>query len=229
MFDPVVDGHALPQHPFYPAAPEMSAQVPMLIGNMGYEDRSSVLEMLTSPNGLNETQVRARLSKLGIENPHADQLIHGYRASRPDASLADVFTAIVSDLEFRMDAIAMAERKAAQSKVPAYMYLFTWESPAFGGKFKSPHSLDVPFVFDNIGLAPGIWGPKPDPRRYQLAKNVSKAWVAFARTGNPNHSGLPEWKPYTLHDRATMLLNYSCELVNDPRREDRLVMEQLRS
>jgi para-nitrobenzyl esterase len=229
MFAPVVDGGVLPRHPFFPTAPELSSDVPLLIGNTADEDRTSVVEMLHSPDGLGTEQMRTRLRKMGIEDPQAVRLIRGYQATRPGASPADVLTAIVSDLEFRMDAITIAERKAAQSRAHVFMYLFTWDSPAFGGVFRSPHSLDVPFAFDDVDAAPGIWGPEPDPRRYSFAENVSRAWVAFARTGNPNHPGMPEWKPYSLKDRATMTLNYSCALVNDPRREDRLVMETLKS
>jgi para-nitrobenzyl esterase len=110
------------------------------------------------------------------------------------------------------------------------MYLFTWESPAFGGKYKSTHGFDLPFVFDNIDRAPGLLaGSSLNPQAYELASRVSGAWASFARTGNPNHSGLPQWKPYAPETRATMVLNYSCELVNDPRRADRLALEKLKA
>jgi para-nitrobenzyl esterase len=225
MFAPVVDGRVLPQHPFYPTAPKISAHVPMMIGTTGEDDRPSVVSAsLTSADAFDESRMRVRLKSMGIADKQAEWLIDGYRATRPSASAADLCSAIVSDLEFRMDAITMAERKALQDDAPAYMYLFAWESPAFGGKYKSAHSFDIPFVFDNVDLAPGIGGERPDMRRYALAEKMSRAWAAFARTGDPNHPGLPEWKPYTLDQRATMVLNYSCELINDPRSEDRLLV-----
>jgi para-nitrobenzyl esterase len=109
------------------------------------------------------------------------------------------------------------------------MYLFTWELPALGGKFKSTHGMDQFFVFDNIDEAPGLWGPTPDPRRFELADKISKAFVTFARSGSPGHPGLPKWNPYTVSDRATMVLNFSWKLVSDPRRDERLAIERLRS
>jgi para-nitrobenzyl esterase len=230
MFSPVVDGRALPQHPFYPTAPKFSAQVPLMIGTTGEEDRPSVMSAaLTSLDEFSESEALAKLASMGISQSEAERLIRGYRASRPAASAADLCSAIVSDIEFRLDAISIAEQKSLQNAAAAYMYLFTWESPAFGGKYKSAHSFDMPFVFDNVDRAPGLWGENPDPRRYELAKTMSGAWAAFARAGNPNHPRLPEWKPYSLERRATMLFNYSCELINDPRREDRLVLEQFKS
>lgn len=230
MFDPVVDGRSLPRHPFDPTAPEISASVPMLLGTTNEDSRTDAglpSSLTFSLDTLNEAGMRANLKGIGIHDVKADQLIRAYRATRPAASAADIFSAIASDLEYRMDAIVMAERKAALGNAPAYMYLFTWESPAFGGKYKSSHAFDVPFVFDNVDAAQGLWGSKPDARSYELARNISNTWVAFARTGDPNRSGQPRWNPYTVKNRATMVLNYHCELVNDPRQQDRLACESV--
>jgi para-nitrobenzyl esterase len=128
-----------------------------------------------------------------------------------------------------MQAIKNAERKVEQGKAPAFMYLFAWNAPSFGGKYKAFHGLEQPFVFDNLDLAPGVWDAKRDPRCDALAENVSKAWVGFARSGNPNHSRLPKWEPYSLGSRQTMIFNFTCEQVNDPGRNDRLAMGTLLS
>ena len=90
---------------------------------------------------------------------------------------------------------------------------------------RSPHTIEIQFVFNNIKIAGPLISKMPEA--YTLADKTSAAWVAFARTGNPNHPGLPEWKPYDSIDRATMILNYTCETVNDPLREDRLAMKTL--
>jgi para-nitrobenzyl esterase len=214
MFDPVVDGKTLMHDPFYPDAASESAAVPLLIGNMGDEDRASGV--------VDEAGMREDLKTMGLSEGQTNLLIQRFRASRPEAPLADVLTAIHFNVRFRIDAIRIAERRAALCRAPTYMYLFTWESPAFGGKYGSPHSADIPFVFDNLDACPGLWGPNPDPRRIPLAAKVSEAWVTFARTGNPNHPGLPPWTPYTLPERATMEINYISRLVSDPRSEDRV-------
>ena len=83
----------------------------------------------------------------------------------------------------------------------------------------------IPFVFGNVDVAAGLTGTGPE--RYALQDRMMGAWIAFARTGNPNHGGLPEWKPYNATERPTMIFDNECTVVNDPRREERLAFEPL--
>ena len=84
--------------------------------------------------------------------------------------------------------ITEAERKAEQP-APVYVYYFTWKSPVHDGKLKAFHTLEIPFVLDNVDEAKSMTGSGAD--RYPLQEKMSGAWAAFARTGNPNHKGLP--------------------------------------
>ena len=224
LFAPVVDGRSLLRHPFDPDAPQLSAEVPLLIGTTRDECRFLPLfnDELWS---LDMTGLQAELKTLGIFGTEAHRLIQAYQATRPGQSPSDIFFAIASDRKFRIEALVQAQRKSTQGIAAVYMYLFTWEAP--GDQYKAGHCLEVPFVFANPDKAPALRGATPDPRLYELAENISAAWVAFARTGNPNHRGLPQWNPYDLKDRATMLLNYTCEVVNDPQRQERLAIESL--
>jgi para-nitrobenzyl esterase len=95
-----------------------------------------------------------------------------------------------------------------------YQYYFTWRSPVRDGKLRSYHTLEIPFVFDNMDTCQSMTGKGQD--RYALADRMSKAWVAFARTGNPNHAGLPKWAPFDTKTRATMVFDKECRAVNDP-------------
>jgi para-nitrobenzyl esterase len=96
-----------------------------------------------------------------------------------------------------------------------YQYYFTWRSPVRDGKLRTYHTLEIPFVFDNVDECQSMTGSGAD--RLPLADKMSKAWVAFARTGNPNHPGLTDvWVPYDNTRRATMVFNDKCELLNDP-------------
>ena len=79
--------------------------------------------------------------------------------------------------------------------------------------------MEVAFKFDHPENDPAT-GKRPE--RFQAGKNMSRAWAAFARTGDPSHSGIPKWPSYTLDKRATMILNAECTVVNDPMREERL-------
>ena len=79
------------------------------------------------------------------------------------------------------------------------------------------HAAELPFVFDNAELLDHY--SAGDPAAYVLNKQMSTAWVNFARTGNPNHSGLPHWPAYATDKRATMIFNAPCEVRNDPEAE----------
>jgi para-nitrobenzyl esterase len=228
FFNPVVDGRSLPRQPWDPSAPEISAAVPLMIGTTANE---GTLLAMVDPSlfSLDDKNMRDQLKMLDFTEPEVEQVVRAYRNTRVNASPSELFFAIAGDRLFRMQAIKNAERKVEQGKAPAYMYLFAWNAPSFGGKYKSFHGLEQPFVFDNLDLAPGVWDAKRDPRCDALAENVSKAWVAFARSGNPNHSRLPKWEPYSLGSRQTMIFNFTCEQVNDPARKDRLAMGELLS
>jgi len=111
----------------------------------------------------------------------------------------------------------LVERRLAVKQAPSFMYLFTWESDFLGGLFKACHALEIPFAFANTDDVP-MTGARPN--KHELETSVSEAWLAFARSGNPSHPGIPRWEPYTLKDRATMLLDVPCRVEKDPFREE---------
>ena len=100
-----------------------------------------------------------------------------------------------------------------------------WETPEGGGHMRSPHTIEIPFVFNNIKIAGPLISKMPEA--YALADKVSSSWVAFARTGNPNTSKLPVWPAYSAKSRDTMLFSNESRVVQDPDRETRLIMEQV--
>ena len=224
---PVLDGHSLPRHPFDPDAPATSAQVPMLVGTN--RDESHLLIALTDPTlfSLSESDMRTRLrvSFQHVDDSKLDALIPLYRKDRPDATPSDIYLAIVTDSGYWTSAITQAERKAAQHTAPVYMYLFEWQTPVQGGKLKASHAIELPFVFDNVDKAALLVGTGTDLQ--PLADKMSAAWAAFARTGNPDHAGLPHWPAYDTSTRATMIFNNECKVVNDPGKDERLAMASL--
>ena len=117
-----------------------------------------------------------------------------------------------------------AIHKADQKKAAVYKYYFQWYSPVREGKLRSMHTMDVGFVFDNVDIARSELGEGKD--RQPLADRMSGAWVAFAKTGNPNHKGIPNWTPFDSVNRGTMVFNNECKFVNDPYKEERLVIAE---
>jgi para-nitrobenzyl esterase len=63
--------------------------------------------------------------------------------------------------------------------------------------------------------------------RYALLDKISNAWVVFARGGNPNLKGRPRWPAFHETQRATMILNNECKVVNDPNRAERLALRAI--
>jgi para-nitrobenzyl esterase len=227
---PAVDGVALPRHPFDPDAPAVSADVPLLIGTAATET-TSLLLMGGGANksmfDLDEAGMKAQIMRMGrIDFDAADKLIAVYRKDYPGATPARLFFLITSDRQFRAPSITIAERKSALGKAPAYMYLWTWETPVLDGKFGAPHTIELPFVFHDVDNKTNS-DTGNSKARYALQDQAAGAWVAFARTGNPNHKGLPNWPAYDAEKRATMIFDTPCKVVDDPGRDERLALSAM--
>jgi para-nitrobenzyl esterase len=218
-FSPTVDGKILPQHPFSPAASPVSADVPMMIGCTRTE---MTLFSLNDPAAfsLNDADMRKRIADL--LGPKAPNMIDLYRKLNPGASPSDIYFLIASDYRYGAPTMIAAQRRAALGKAPVYLYYFTWETPVQGGRLKTPHTMEIPFAFDNVKISARMTGGGADAMA--LADKVSDAWIAFARTGNPNTPKLPHWPAYDSKDRATMVINNISKVVNDPLREQRIAM-----
>jgi para-nitrobenzyl esterase len=217
-FAPSVDGKIITQHPFYPTASPVSADVPVLIGNT----RTEYTGLTTFPPlwHLDEDGMRARVRELLGDQSEA--MITLYRKYSPDAPPSDICILIESDYRYGARSLKITERRAALGKCPVYLYYFAWETPVQNGQLKSPHGIEVPFVFDNVKIFAKQTGGGPEAMA--LADKVSDAWIAFARTGNPNTPKLPHWPVFDANDHATMVINNESRVVNDPLREKRIAM-----
>ena len=150
-----------------------------------------------------------------------------YRKERPKASNMDLATIIAADAgTLRIAGYTIAEHKAAQRKAPAYLYYFDWYSPLRSGRVRCMHGMELSFVFDHVDAANWMTGEGKD--RYPLADKMSAAWVAFARSGNPNHKGIPHWQPFEAERRPTLIFGNDTRAVNDPYRDERLALKAIR-
>ncbi|HEX4506785.1 MAG TPA: carboxylesterase/lipase family protein [Alphaproteobacteria bacterium] len=221
-FAPVVDGRSLPRDPFEPDAPSISAGIPMLIGTTKDESRMLLAGDVANFD-LTEDQMRSRLIDfLEVGPDETDRIIGVFRAARPTATPSDIFFAVTNARMLWINALSQAERKAAQGGGAVYMYRFDWNIPILGGKLGAPHGATVPFVFRTIDAAKSMVGLGPE--RKALSDRMSAAWLAFARTGNPNHSGLDHWPAFDLETRATMIFDNECKVVNDLDAAERIAM-----
>ena len=212
-FSPVVEGNYYPAHPFDPVAAPTAADVPVIVGT-NRDENATFLAADPRRRRLTEEELHQRLTPLLGDK--LDKVLNTYKKARPNDTPWDLLIGIASE-PMRQRAIQLAERKAAGGTAPVYMYLFNWQSDFLGGLFKAGHGLEIPFVFD-ITDDVGMTGDRAD--KYELAAQVRDAWAAFARSGDPNHPGIPKWEPFTADNRATMLFDTPCKLAIDPGREE---------
>ena len=216
-FSPAMDGRIVPQHPFHPVASAVSAGVPLMLGSTRTELTSSGA---ADDFSMSDAAMRARVRTL--LGTHADRAVDVYGRANPGASPSDLYFLIASDHRYSGPVMKIAERRAALGAGPVYLYYFRWETPVDGGRLKSPHTIEIPFAFDNVDAAARLTGGGAEATA--LADRVSDAWIAFARTGNPNTPKLPQWPAFTAADRPTMVIDTRSRVERDPIREQRLVM-----
>jgi para-nitrobenzyl esterase len=213
---PVVDGRALPNDPFSPAAPDVSRNIPLIIGTTKDE---GALFLSADPSFRNMTAEQAHAHIAGIVGAdRGDAAFKLYQSLRPADPPTYWVTAAMTDRMMRMDSIRLAERKLAQRSAPVFMYRLDWQTPILGGVMRSPHGLDVPLVFDNVDKKLGILGSGPEPRR--IAPVMSRAWINFARSGNPSQRHIT-WPGYDTTSRPTMIFDVDSHVVSDPDGEAR--------
>ena len=209
---PTVDGSILPGHPFDPGAPEISADIPLLTGTNLHEAISGLDR--ADANGMRIEEVQ-RLVGEEFGN-RAKEIIEAYKLDYPKATPFDLYATIAA-APFRRPAVEQATRKAALGAAPAYSYVYCWRTPVLNGRPGSFHAAEIAFTFDNAEICDHYSGGTPEA--LLLSKQISTAWVNFARTGNPNHKGLPHWPAYNSKQRATMYFDTPCAVRNDPEGE----------
>jgi para-nitrobenzyl esterase len=205
-FRPVVDGKVLPRHPFDPGAPQESADVPVIISTTLHDAALRLTNFDLDEAGL-AGLFRERFGAKG------DQILAAYRRSNPRQSAyltqAEAFTDAT-----RGNSMLQAERRAALGRAPTYMYVWDWATPAFDGKFGAVHGHDVEASFHLSRNAIGGAGTKGGRL---MSDRLSATWVAFAKTGDPNNSSIPDWPAYDPQRRATMVFDTEMRVVDDYR------------
>src|ERR1035437_876884 len=194
---PTVDGRVLPYHPFDPGAPAISADVPLITGTNLNESVSG----LDHPGATTMTADEMNRKVHEAYGNDSEAIIAAYRQDYPNATPFGLYAAIFTS-RWRIPAFAQAARKAALGAAPAYAYVYSWRTPALDDRPGTFHAADISFAFDNAELCDH--SSAGDPAAFVLSKQISTAWVSFARTGNPNHSDMPHWPAYTADTRATI-------------------------
>ncbi len=201
LFGPTYDRDVLP----VTGEPSLAPSIPVLVG---FASHDASLLMCADPAyaTITEAQLRDRLRVTHGEA--ADETYARLARNHPDESARLRLARAVTETTFQSAAVRIAQRHAQQA-APVFAYEFGYQTPVLGDLLGATHSLDLPFVFYNIGSSP-FAGDNAD--RHSLSREMALAWAAFARSGDPNHSGIPRWDPYTVQGRETMRIDATWEL-----------------
>lgn len=219
-FGPVLDDRSLTRHPFWPDAPAQSAAIPMIIGNTHDETRA-FLGGDPRNHSLTWDELPARLAPELRVDINPEMVVAEYRRLYPAYTPSQVFFAASTASRSWRAAVIEAEARARQGS-PAFVYQLDWTSPTEGG---APHMLDIPLAFGTLDAPGSITGVAADARAVSDA--MQDAFIAFARSGDPNHAGLPRWEPYALPRRQTMIFDLTPRMADDPRGAERALFARV--
>ena len=224
-FQPVVDGAVVPEHPLHAVGAGSAAGVPLVVGTTA--DEWNLFHVPSRMAGaLDDDRLRRRVARV-VPADRVDDVIDLYRSVVPGADADALLCAAMTDMVFGHPAVQLAE--AQLGSTPAvHLYRFDLGSTAMGGLLGACHSIEIPFVFDNLdrGGIDLLLGGVDDGAR-GLAARAARAWTAFAHGGDPAHDDLA-WPAYDVERRRTCVLDRTPRVDDDPRAERRLLWQELR-
>jgi len=211
-WSPTMDGKIINVRSFFDVAPEISKDVPMLIGSVTEEG----MQYHSNPT---ETEWLHNLSQVYGE-AKASTLVAAMKKAHPEKAIRTLSYG-VQGLNARNNVQRMAKLKSDQHAAPVYQYWFTWQSPMLDGVAGAWHTAELAFCFDNTKRCEQGTGNTPEAQA--LAKKMSTAWANFARTGNPSQPGLT-WEPSNPERVPTMIFDNHCRMANDPEGDVRKIL-----
>jgi para-nitrobenzyl esterase len=208
-FGPTVDGRVLPTPFWGETAPAVSANVPMIVGS----NQNEFVNGVDNPDSAKMTDAELMAKFTERYHDKAPAIAEAYRKEYPEESAFGIWAAVAAS-DTRRNAMTQAEKKAALGAAPAFEYIYSWRTPALDGRPGVFHSAEISMVFDNADKCVNYSGLTPEG--LEMSTNMSSAWANFARTGNPNHSGIPNWPAFDKSKRSTMVFNTPCMVKDDP-------------
>jgi para-nitrobenzyl esterase len=219
---PIVDGKHIPAPTWYPKAPSMSANVPLLVGSVLNEQTTSTMmhDLTLDDMSMDEAKKRLNLQY----KDRTDHVVEVFQKEHPKATPFELLSRITSSAGARDNAVTQAERKAALGAAPAYLYWYQWQTPILDGKPRAFHTSELAFVFYNTDRCAWQTGGGPGPRA--LSAKIADAWINFARNGDPNHPGLPQWPKFNKEQCPTMIFDSECAVKNNPDTTERSAVKK---
>ena len=225
-FGPCVDGRSLPIAPMTAIEAGSAAGGDLIVGtNL---DEMHLFIIMAQFMGMAEavdaermgTQLGKALVRSGVEAP-VDDVVEVYRRRLGDATPQEVWSAIATDLIFRIPGIDMAEAQRDHGAVRSYLY--THSSTGFGGMLGAAHAMEIPYVFETYrSYGAEMLNGEVTAEREAFSERLADAWTSFAIGGDPSTDALGGWPLYG-DDRTTLELDLEARLVDDPQRDERRI------
>lgn len=203
LMRPVVDGTVIPQDMFVGRSTPSAVGVPLMIGS-NRDEQIYFSRNEDISRDMDEAELLERIR--AMYGRDAEPLIGEYRKSRPGSTPWQLYIAIGS-ARMGYGSIQLAE--VHQASAPVYLYMFEFEASR---QSLATHAAEVRFAFGNASDRPNAM-----PGAAVVEDAMSNAWIAFARTGNPSHHGIPQWPVYDVSTRPTMVFDVESRVVNDLR------------
>jgi para-nitrobenzyl esterase len=208
-FVPTVDGHVLPKDPNAIYAAGEQARVPLLAGSNADEVRAGVAlgkERPTAKRFVEETR-----SRYGAA---ADELLKVYPAGSDEEAL-DSAAALAGDLFLGYATWKWTDVHGRTGGGPVYRYSFDRKipvapgtkvqgKPATAADVGARHAGEIEYVFGALDTLRDVPWEAADRK---LSDLMMAYWSNFARAGDPNGPGLPEWPRYAADGFAVMHLD----------------------
>ena len=212
VFSPSLDGAVLPRHPFSPDAPLQSADVPIMVG-YNRTEATYFHRLNYGPNDPDMTLAAAEARLRPVMGEDTGDILRAFGEAFPQHSPFETYIEAFTAFPTAIYTQALAGRKAAAGRAPAFVYRFDWSGSIWSRTPGAPHMIELPFVFDAVDRAPQMVPDTPLTR--SLAAQVSEAWCAFARTGSPKAAGWPEWEPYDQASPMRLLIDEHSRMAPD--------------
>lgn len=211
---PTKDGVILPEDAFHNGSQRISSDVPMIVGTCLTEFAGLLPVVMPNYFGKSEEEYVEMLKKSYGDN--TDAYISAFKAAYPDY---DASMMPIIDFKYRPQALYQVEEKAKDGAAPVWNFVFAYLSTALDGTLTAIHCMDLPYVFNNVTRCG--FSTDATPEAIHLGDVMSSAWLNFAKTGDPNGLGVPQWQPYTMEEKATMVfdkeskvkIDYDAELI----------------
>lgn len=205
LWEPVVDGDFLPTSPVTEDGfSEAGKDIPLLIGS-NLNEWTVMGNPMANPNEeLSTEELNKRLTD--TYGDKAQEVLAAFKKAYPNES--DTSALYVDNTLIRLPILKLTAHKADQNGAPVYSYVFSWGT--------SYHTAEIPFVFNNIDKV-SVSGDRDEAEK--ISDIMSSTWINFAKTGNPNGDGIPDWEPYTRSNSAVMIFDNETYLAHNHEQE----------